>query len=71
MVSSLIEILELPNFGLQYYLNYVIKFCWWSCGQNLSQHKLLLFQNNFILRGLSVANFADIIKIATAYLNNL
>ena len=34
MITSLIEMLDLPNFG-QYNLSHVIKFCWKRHGQKL------------------------------------
>ena len=59
-ITSLIVMLELPNFGR------VIKFFWWRPGQKSWRHNLhtemLLFSED-----LQLANFADIIKILTMF----
>ena len=44
VITSLIEMLELPNFGhmnnLQYNLNHMMKFSWWRYRQELWCHNL-------------------------------
>ena len=70
MITCLLEILELPNFGhmtnLQHNLSRVIKFCWWRHG-----HKLWRDNLYFILRRFRVANFADIIKIMNIFIKTV
>ena len=59
MITSLMEMLELPNFGqrtyLQYNLSHVIAYCWWLHEKN-------------VLRKPRVANFTDIIKVVTIFI---
>ena len=55
MIASLIEMLQLPNFGhmttLQYNFNHMIKFCWWRRGQQLRRHNLF-FKITLFYEGL-------------------
>ena len=71
MVTSVIKMLKLPNFGhitkSTVLLRHVIKFCCWRHEQKLWTLKPL-FRNPFILRKRRVANFADIIKIAAMFM---
>ena len=71
MVTSLIKILKLPNFGditkSTVLLSHVIKFCFWRHEQKLWTSKPF-FRNPSILRKRRVANFADIIKIAAMFM---
>ena len=64
MITSLIEMLELPDFGhitdLQNHLSHNIRLL---C--------INLYFKKLILRRPRVANFVDIIKIATILINNL
>ena len=68
MITSIIAMLELPNFG------HMTKFSIWflSRGNSLlvtSWTEIVtsqpLYQNAFILRRSTVANLADIIKVST------
>ena len=67
MITSLIEIPELPNFG--HLTTSTIKFK--SCDKlvgdvmNRNYDVVTFFQNTFILRRPGLAKFADIIKVAT------
>ena len=71
MITSLIEMQELPKFRhmntYAIYLIQVMKFCWWRHGQELWRHNLY-FKMPFYLRRPRVANFTDIIKIATMFI---
>ena len=68
MITSFIEMLQLPNFGhmtistIQFVLH--DKFLLVTLWTEIMTSKYF-FQNTFILRRPKVANFADIIKIAT------
>ena len=53
IITSLIVMLELPNFGhmkiLQYDLSHVIKLFWWRLGQKLWRHKLYMKTSTVLL----------------------
>ena len=69
MITSLIEMLELPNFRymttLHYNLNHVIKFFIDKSYDVITF--INVFINVFILRRSRIANFTDIIKTATMF----
>ena len=75
MITSLIEMLNLPNLGhmttfaIQFKLHDKILLKLWRYDKVMKS--LPWFQNDFILRGPGVASLADIIKIATMFIKEV
>ena len=71
MITSLIEMLELPNFGhitMQYKFSRVIKYFADVMDRN---YNVITFQTAFILRRSRVIIFADIIKIVIMFIKEV
>ena len=70
MITSLIEMLNLPNFSRiitsTIYIESRDKFCWWRHGKE--QCCKFYFKIPVTLRKPTVAVLADIIKIATMFI---
>ena len=74
MITPLMEMLELPNFGhmatstieIDSRSKILLETSWTEIVTSSSQ-----FQNTFILRTLRVTNFADIIKATTMFIKKI
>ena len=70
MITSLKEILELPNFGhvntSRRWFESRNKFCWWRHGKKFWRH--YLYFKILFWRELREANFAEIIKIKSIFI---
>ena len=72
MITSLIEMLELPNFGHMTTSTIQFESRNKDDGDVMDKnYDVITFQKTFVLRRAGVANFADIIKIATMFIKTI